>query len=450
MTPTLVATGYGRASARALHNAVVAGKQGDPLAPVTVVVPTNYVGVAARRLLAGGTLGQLTAAGHGVAGVTFLTTYRLAELLGAPRLAGAHRRPVSTPVLAAAVRAVLGEAPGVFEAVAGPPVHRSRAGGGLPRALGLQPRCARRPGRHRPPRRRRRAGLPRRARGARAVVVRRARPDGRRGRGDRRRQPGASRSRQHRAAPAPGAAAARRRDDAHAGRACPGHRDRRVHRRRAGRRRRARLALAAGRRPASRRPGDRARARHPRRVGVGPRRRGAGHRAHGVRRHARRGGVGAHGHPLRRGRALRAARARTARRRRHPPQRRRGAHARRKRARPFAPGAARAPRPRLPPPRRHAPAGLGARVPPRPGRARGPVGAHQPRRGGGPRPAAVARTPGAPRPDPRAVHRHGAFGPRPRAPPRALRARVGRHACAPGVRRRHRDRAHRRAGSQLA
>jgi ATP-dependent helicase/nuclease subunit B len=121
MTPTLVATGYGRASAQALRDAVAAGKRGDPLAPVTVVVPTNYVGVAARRLLAGGTLGQLTDAGRGVAGVTFLTAYRLAELLGAPRLAGAHRRPVSTPVLAAAVRAVLGGAPGVFAAVGAHP-----------------------------------------------------------------------------------------------------------------------------------------------------------------------------------------------------------------------------------------------------------------------------------------------------------------------------------------
>jgi ATP-dependent helicase/nuclease subunit B len=118
MTPTLVATGYGRASAQALRDAVAAAKRGDPLAPVTVVVPTNYVGVAARRLLAGGTLGQLTESGQGVAGVTFLTVFRLAELLGAPRLAGAQRRPVSTPVLGAAVRAVLADAPEMFAPVA--------------------------------------------------------------------------------------------------------------------------------------------------------------------------------------------------------------------------------------------------------------------------------------------------------------------------------------------
>ena len=121
MAPTLVTVPYGEAATRALFDAVVAAKRGDPLAPVTVVVPTNYVGVAARRLLAGGTLGRVADAGDGIAGVTFLTAYRLAELIGAPRLAGAHRRPVSTPVLAAAVRAVLADAPGMFAPVADHP-----------------------------------------------------------------------------------------------------------------------------------------------------------------------------------------------------------------------------------------------------------------------------------------------------------------------------------------
>lgn len=114
----LVPVPYGPEASRALHAAVVAAKAGDPLAPVTVVVPTNYVGVASRRLLGSGALGRVSAGGEGVAGVTFLTVYRLAELLGAPRLAAAHRRPVSTPVLAAAVRAVLADAPGRFRPVA--------------------------------------------------------------------------------------------------------------------------------------------------------------------------------------------------------------------------------------------------------------------------------------------------------------------------------------------
>jgi ATP-dependent helicase/nuclease subunit B len=114
---TLHTTPYGRPAAVALHRRVAAAKADDPLQPVTVVVPTNYVGVSARRMLAGGELGGLTAAGVGVAGLNLLTVYRLAELLGAPRLAAAWRRPVSTPVIAAAVRSVLADEPGIFAEV---------------------------------------------------------------------------------------------------------------------------------------------------------------------------------------------------------------------------------------------------------------------------------------------------------------------------------------------
>src|SRR3954469_21364466 len=121
MTGTFLTTAYGPAATESLHRVVAAAKAGDPLAPVTVVVPTNYVGVAARRLLGRRGLGRVTDNGDGVAGVTFLTGFRLAELLGAPKLAAAHRRPVSTPVLAATVRAVLADAPGRFRPVAGHP-----------------------------------------------------------------------------------------------------------------------------------------------------------------------------------------------------------------------------------------------------------------------------------------------------------------------------------------
>ncbi len=57
MSVNVLPVPYGEPAARALFDAVVAGKGGDPLAPVTVVVPTNYVGVAARRLLAAGRWG---------------------------------------------------------------------------------------------------------------------------------------------------------------------------------------------------------------------------------------------------------------------------------------------------------------------------------------------------------------------------------------------------------
>jgi ATP-dependent helicase/nuclease subunit B len=50
-----------------------------------------------------------------------VTLHRLAERLGAAALAGAQRRPVSAPVIAAAIGAVLDEAPGVFAPVADHP-----------------------------------------------------------------------------------------------------------------------------------------------------------------------------------------------------------------------------------------------------------------------------------------------------------------------------------------
>ena len=118
MTAALTWVRYGRPAALALREAVVAAKDGDALAPVTVVVPSNAVGVGARRQLAGGSLGPLVPQRSGLAAVTFLTVYRLAELLAAPVLAGSGRRPVSTPAVAAALRRALAADPGVFASVA--------------------------------------------------------------------------------------------------------------------------------------------------------------------------------------------------------------------------------------------------------------------------------------------------------------------------------------------
>ena len=106
-------TAYGRPAVDVLAGQVQNAKGGDPLAPVTVIVPSNYAAVSTRRALAGRP--------GGVANVTFLTLSRLAERLGAASLAAAGRRPVSTPVLAQAVRAVLAADPGVFAPVADHP-----------------------------------------------------------------------------------------------------------------------------------------------------------------------------------------------------------------------------------------------------------------------------------------------------------------------------------------
>lgn len=108
MPVELVTTAYGPPAHERLQRAVREVKGDDPLTPVTVIVPSNYVGIAARRAM--GRAG-------GVAAVTFLTTYRLAELLGGARLAGEGRRPVSMPVVAGAVRGVLHDAPGHFAGV---------------------------------------------------------------------------------------------------------------------------------------------------------------------------------------------------------------------------------------------------------------------------------------------------------------------------------------------
>lgn len=103
---------YGEPAVALLADRVRAAKAGDRLAPVTVVVPSNYAAVATRRELA---------RRGGVAGASFLTLYRLAERVGGPALAGAGRRPVLAPVVLQAVRAALAEAPGVLAPVASHP-----------------------------------------------------------------------------------------------------------------------------------------------------------------------------------------------------------------------------------------------------------------------------------------------------------------------------------------
>lgn len=108
--------GYGRPATEALAARLVAAKEpGHPLDPVTVVVPSNTAGLSARRLLARGDAPSGLAAVN-LANVSFVTPFRLAELFGAGQMG--DRRPLTNPVLAAAVRAVLAAAPGRFAGVA--------------------------------------------------------------------------------------------------------------------------------------------------------------------------------------------------------------------------------------------------------------------------------------------------------------------------------------------
>lgn len=118
MPMRLHSSAYGRDAATVLHARVADAKSEDPLAPVTLLVPSNHAGASIRRLVGSGELGPVHDDLPGIAGLWILTVHRLAELLAGPVLAVAGRRPVSTPVVAAALRAVLVDAPGVFAPVA--------------------------------------------------------------------------------------------------------------------------------------------------------------------------------------------------------------------------------------------------------------------------------------------------------------------------------------------
>ncbi|MFN8615482.1 MAG: PD-(D/E)XK nuclease family protein [Dehalococcoidia bacterium] len=102
---------YGVPAEDALMARIAACKS-DPLAPVTVIVPSNYAGLSVRRSLA---------ARSPLVNVRFQVLARLAELLGAPRLVADGRRPLTPWLGVMGVRAALAELPGVFAEVAGHP-----------------------------------------------------------------------------------------------------------------------------------------------------------------------------------------------------------------------------------------------------------------------------------------------------------------------------------------
>ena len=291
------------------------------------------------------------------------------------------RRPVSTPVIAAALRRALGEDPGIFAPVAHHPATEQALVATYAELSDLSAEALSSLGRAG----RRAHDVVRLCGRARAILagrlVRRVRPRRRGGRPPstpptlRRWRPSSARSSS----------------------TCPQDL----------RRRQARLLAAlAGRLPttvvagltglARRRPGRAAIARPPRRpdvrrapaarprlpvsAGHDPhrhhvrrRRRGAGGGAPRARRGAQRHPARAHRRAVRHGPALRPARPRAPRRGRHPPQRGGGPPAGGQRARPHGPRPAGPPRPRLPPSRRDGPAGPGRRRPRR--RAHRRVGA---------------------------------------------------------------------------
>ena len=110
----------GRTYTVAVRDAIAEAKAGDPLRAVRVVVPSNIAGLSLRRMLGSALLtesGSLLAS-QGIANVSFSTPFQFASSLAAPSLAASGQRPLTTPVLAAAVRHVLSTNPGRFGAVA--------------------------------------------------------------------------------------------------------------------------------------------------------------------------------------------------------------------------------------------------------------------------------------------------------------------------------------------
>ncbi|MCP5025916.1 MAG: hypothetical protein GY929_06485 [Actinomycetia bacterium] len=108
MSTSVDAVALGRPATTALAAAITDAKQAGPLTPVTVIVPSNLAGLSVRRLL-----GSMN---RGIANVDFLTPFRLAELVAADQLGDS--RPLTNPVLGAAVRRALADDPGPFGPVA--------------------------------------------------------------------------------------------------------------------------------------------------------------------------------------------------------------------------------------------------------------------------------------------------------------------------------------------
>lgn len=109
----------GRPFTIAIRDAIDEAKDGDPLRAVTVIGPSNSAGLSLRRLLGSNLLDDTPRLGPaGIANVAFATPFQFASTVAANDLAASGRRPLTTAVLASAVRHVLRTNAGRFKQVA--------------------------------------------------------------------------------------------------------------------------------------------------------------------------------------------------------------------------------------------------------------------------------------------------------------------------------------------
>ena len=112
-----LAVSFGRDANEKLVGLVRAAKKNDVFAPVTVIVPSNYVAVTLRRDLASGDYGTTSPVGAGLVATDFITCYRLAETLSGEHFLTQGRRPIRDVVIGTVIRRVLAEEPGIFRPI---------------------------------------------------------------------------------------------------------------------------------------------------------------------------------------------------------------------------------------------------------------------------------------------------------------------------------------------
>lgn len=105
--PKLRLTRHSWRSAETLQELVGWAQQGDPLAPVTIVGPSNYANLSLRHRMGL----------SGFANLRLLVFPRLSEFLGAPSLAAQGRRPLTPIVESASVRSVASRTSGILAGV---------------------------------------------------------------------------------------------------------------------------------------------------------------------------------------------------------------------------------------------------------------------------------------------------------------------------------------------